>query len=146
MVDFPDQPGKMCDWQQVEAVDGAHSALSALSHRFSLYVATGAEASTPSDIQAAMQRVSLDSHVTGYFCKANLGMGKDSGEFYPTILHKLGLHANEVAMVGDNLHRDALPAARAGLKGIWFNPEKSSKETPDGIHHISHLEELHGLL
>ncbi len=41
MVDFPGVPGKMCDWEIVEAVTGAKEALAALSKHAQIYIATG---------------------------------------------------------------------------------------------------------
>jgi len=39
-------------------------------------------------------------------------------------LEKAGANASESVMIGDNLEVDALGAQKAGLRGIWFNPEQ----------------------
>ncbi|KOE91138.1 hypothetical protein ACS91_07585, partial [Vibrio parahaemolyticus] len=51
MIDFPDQIGKMCDWVNVQAVNGALQTLEALSKQNQIYVATNAADSTESDIK-----------------------------------------------------------------------------------------------
>lgn len=82
MVDFPDRLGKMYLWPNVEAVDKAEQTLKSLSRHFPVYVATSAQDSTEREIQQAFQRVGLDPYINGYFCKANLGLEKNSAEFY----------------------------------------------------------------
>ena len=110
MVDFPGVTGKMCDWEIVEAVTGAKETLEELSKQSKIYIATGAADSTELEIQQAFERVGLSQYITGYFCKANLGLSKGSPEFLESILDKLKVPSSSVAMVGDNLVKDmALP-------------------------------------
>ena len=73
MVDFAGVPGKMCDWDVVEVVDGARETLKCLSKTSKIYVATGAAQSTETEIQQAFERVDLNPFISGYFCEANLG-------------------------------------------------------------------------
>ncbi|MDN3685673.1 hypothetical protein QW180_27240 [Vibrio sinaloensis] len=54
-------------WPNVEAIEGAHEALKALSEHHTIYVATSAQDSKESEIQAAFQRVGLDPYINGYF-------------------------------------------------------------------------------
>ncbi len=53
MVDFPDQKGRMCDWDEVQAVYGAHEILENLSREHLIYVATNAADSSENDIKLA---------------------------------------------------------------------------------------------
>nr|WP_257973789.1 hypothetical protein [Vibrio parahaemolyticus] len=76
MIDFPDQTGKMCDWENIQAVNGALQTLEELSKQHQIYVATNAVDSSESDIKLAFDRVGLSPFISGYFCKANLGIGK----------------------------------------------------------------------
>ncbi|KAB2823081.1 HAD family hydrolase, partial [Aliivibrio finisterrensis] len=56
MVDFPNTQGKMCDWETVQAVDGALEMLASLSQKgHLLYVATGADDSCVQDIELAFE-------------------------------------------------------------------------------------------
>lgn len=142
MVDFPGVPGKMCDWAVVEAVDGARETLEYLSGRAAIYIATGAADSTEAEIRRAFSRAGLSGYISGYFCKANLGVAKGSPAFLPTILARLGKPAERVVMVGDDLVKDIKPAAAAGIRPIWLDGDPES--APVGTRVIAHLDELRG--
>lgn len=142
MVDFPNQEGKMCHWDRVEAVEGAVETLSTLAKSHSIYVATNAADSTEADIKAAFQRVGLAQYITGYFCKSNLGIGKGSPEFFHAIVRELKSDYHSVVMVGDSLDNDVLPAIDAGIDAIWFNPVPSINKTEGNFRRINHLCEL----
>ena len=124
MVDFPDVTGKMCDWEIVEAISGAKEALEALSKHSQIYIATGAADSTELEIKRAFDRVGLSQFISGYFCKANLGLSKGTPEFIYSILDKLKIPSVSVAMVGDNYDKDIKPAIAAGIQSIWFTENK----------------------
>ena len=141
MVDFPNVDGKMCDWEVVEAVAGAKEALAALSKNAEIYIATGAADSTELEIKRAFDRVNLGQYISGYFCKANLGVAKGSAEFLTTILDKLKISAKHVAMVGDNFDKDITPALVVGIQPFWFvgNIEHNIKSVVDNIDAPSHV-------
>ncbi|OOE32202.1 hydrolase [Salinivibrio kushneri] len=140
MVDFPETPGKMCNWEIVEAVDGAEEALSFLSKTVRIYIVTGAADSSESEIRQAFARVGLDQFVSGYFCYSNTGYSKGSPEFLPTILKQLGFTASRVAMVGDSLRKDIEPAAQIGIQPIWLTTDGTS--APESTRFIRGLREL----
>ena len=50
MVDFPQNTGKMCEWETVEAIEGAKDALAVLSQTANIYIATGAADSTEQEL------------------------------------------------------------------------------------------------
>jgi len=141
MVDFPGVPGKMCDWEVVEAIDGAKNTLEFLSKTAKIYIATGASESTEPEIQSAFERVGLDQFITGYFCKANLHVSKGFPGFLEAIVARLGKPVSCIAMVGDSLTKDIEPAAAIGIQPIWFS-NSSNSDTPDNTRVISHLQEL----
>jgi putative hydrolase of the HAD superfamily len=143
MVDFPNSNGKMCDWEVVEAIDGAKEALSNISKKCQIYIATSADASVESDIKLAFERVGLAQYITGYFCKDNVGIKKGSKEFYLTIVNKLQLKPNDVVMVGDTIKNDIVPALEAGLSVIWFNPMSKNQDKDASIKEINNLRELY---
>ncbi|MDD9158405.1 HAD family hydrolase [Aliivibrio sp. S4TY2] len=143
MVDFPNTPGKMCDWKTVQAVDGASEMLALLSQKgHLLYVATGADDSSVQDIELAFERVGLSQFISGYFCKSNLGLSKGSPEFYQGIADKLGVEPSQLTMVGDSLEKDIISAQEAGLNAVWFNPLGLGKESYSNFRTISQLHEL----
>lgn len=142
MVDFPDTTGKMCDWEVVEAVFGAKEALDVLSQHSDIYVATSAADSSELDIQQAFERVGLHQFISGYFCKANLGLLKGSPEFLEAILEQLTVAAENVAMVGDNFTKDIKPAMAVGIQPFWLT-QTCTFSVPDNVNVINHLSELY---
>lgn len=77
------------------------------------------------------------------------GAEKPSAKIFEMCLEKLRLYPKEVCFVGDNFEKDVKGAAAAGMRAIWFNPEKEAP--PAGSEDIefetvaSH-EELYALL
>ncbi len=142
MVDFPDQKGKMCDWETVQAVDGAREALKHLSESCSIYVATNAADSSEQDIKLAFERVGLDQYIDGYFCKANLGIGKGSPEFFHKIVQQLGVSYHDVVMVGDNYDNDIGPAIEAGINAVWLDTNSGPFNQKGKVRKISKLTAL----
>ncbi len=142
MVDYPNVAGKMCDWEKVEAVTGAKKALEVLSKNSQIYIATGAADSTELEIQRAFERVGLSQFISGYFCKANLGLSKGTPEFINAILKKLKTPLSNVAMVGDNFDKDIKPAIAAGIQPFWFT-EKSTESIPNNVKIIKQLSALY---
>ena len=121
MVDFPHTKGKMCEWDDVEAVPQAKETLATLSKAHQIYVATSASDSATEDVQRAFQRVDLDQYINGYFCFANIGIKKNCAEFYHTVAKKLAVNERDLTMIGDLPNKDIYPAVEAGLNAIWFN-------------------------
>ena len=142
MVDFPDQMGKMCEWVNVKAVDGARQTLEALSKKNQIYVATNAANSDESDIKLAFERVGLSPFIAGYFCKANLGIGKGTPDFFHRVVGALNVDSKSVIMVGDSYDKDIEPAIKAGIQAIWFNPEGKVIQVSHRVKQIKHLSEV----
>ncbi|MGM0571758.1 HAD family hydrolase [Marinobacter sp.] len=140
MVDFPGSSGKMCDWADVQAVEGAENTLAYLSAKAKIYVATGAAHSTVEDIQKAFRRVRLDRYISGYFCQSNVGMPKGSAEFLIGILQRLGVAAPEATMVGDSFEKDIAPALATGIQPVWLTTKAA--RAPEGVKIIRTLIEL----
>lgn len=143
MVDLPNQQGKMCHWPRVEAIFGAFETLLYLSQQASIYIATNAADSTEYDIHKAFERVHLSAFISGYFCRDNLGLSKESGVlFYQSIVQKLKAEPSSLTMVGDNLDRDIMPAIEAGLEAIWFRQEAEVSDSSLPYQQIRALSEL----
>jgi len=141
MVDFPKVSGKMCDWVTVESVIGAKETLESLSKHAQIYIATGAADSTELEIKQAFERVGLSKFISGYFCKANLGLEKGSPDFLEAIISKLNKPVENVAMVGDNFEKDIKPALAVGINPIWFT-QNNNEVAQENIRIINRLSEL----
>ena len=142
MVDIPGQTGKMCDWPEVRTVDGAAETLARLSQTSKIYIATNAAESGVNDIERAFERAGLSQFISGYFCRANLGIAKGTPDFYKAILRQLGTEASVVTMVGDSYENDIAPALQAGLSAIWLKPGGSRGESQTNPRIVSSLHEL----
>lgn len=142
MADIPGQDGKMCDWQHVEAIDGALEALAHLSRNNQIYVATNAAESGVDDIRRAFERAGLAAFISGYFCRANLGVAKGTAAFYQAILRQLGAEASAVTMVGDSYKNDIAPALEAGLSAVWLRSGNNHRECQANLRTIAGLREL----
>ncbi|CAM3685774.1 HAD family hydrolase [Vibrio aquimaris] len=143
MVDLPEENGKMCDWVDVQAVTGAEKALEHLSKSHKIYVATNAADSSEMDVKSAFERVGLSEYISGYFCKANLGIGKGTPEFFHRILNILDVESQSIFMVGDTYDKDIVPAIKAGIQAIWFNPNNLSSQSNHTVKTIESLSELY---
>lgn len=142
MVDFPDQQGPMCSWPEVAVVKGAAEALHILAARARIYVATNAADSTEQQIKQAFERAGLADYISGYFCHANLGIGKGSPQFFHQIAAKLNVPTSELIMVGDTLENDILPAIAAGAQAIWLHSQHADIEMAQTVPQITSLRQL----
>lgn len=140
IFDDPTQHGKMLHWPTILAMPGAKETLKHLCASHAIYVATNAQDSNESEILQAFQRVELDQYISGYFCKANLGIDKNDSTYYSRIADKLNVRCNQLVMVGDTLEKDILPALAAGCQAIYLNRE--NRKVSDAIPQIHSLDAL----
>lgn len=61
----------------------------------------------------------------------DLGFGKPDPRMYAEACRRFGLAARDVVYVGDDVERDALGAAAAGLTGVWL--DRFGLPTPEGV-------------
>lgn len=141
MVDFPEAVGKMCEWETVEAVSGARETLAVLSKTAKIYIATGAADSTELEIKSAFERVALSEYISGYFCKANLGLEKGTTAFLNAIIATLNKPVSTIAMVGDTFDKDIKPAISVGITPIWFT-KNTGEISANNVRTIKSLNEL----
>ncbi|HAS6646846.1 TPA: HAD hydrolase-like protein, partial [Vibrio parahaemolyticus] len=78
----------------------------------------------------------------GYFCKANLGIGKGAREFFNRIIDTLNVEPKSVVMVGDSYDKDIEPAVTVGIQAIWFNPMGQVAQGSYEVKEIRKLSEL----
>ena len=141
MRDLPGMSGKMCDWPDVEVIDGAKELLASLSEEGEIYVTSGAESSNHLDMKAAFSRVGLDSYIKGYFCKTNLHLKKGSPAFLLRLLMHIQAQPAKVTVIGDNFQKDILPALALGMTAVWFTKPENQCENRNVrvIHQLAQL-------
>ena len=123
----------MALWPEVHAIAGARETLAALvKTRRRIAVATNASVSPRGMIELALGRVGLREFVSEVFCYSDIGARKDSDEFWRAVLERLEADPAEVAMVGDSIEQDVLPARRFGIDAIWFNQDGRQPPDPRG--------------
>jgi len=143
MEDTPGQAGKMKDWPEVSAIEGATEVLAALSSKATICIASGAHDSDDQDILAALERVGLAQYIDHCFCPATLGVGKGHPDFLPAVLARLGAEPYQVTMIGDSWPRDMEPALAMRMSAVWLNPAgKSVPEQSSELRVIGSLMEL----
>jgi HAD superfamily hydrolase (TIGR01509 family) len=133
----------MGDWPDVELIPGALEAVEAL-RGFTLCVATNASISTRPDIERALARVGLLAHFSHIFCFTELGVRKETPQFWQAVQGTLGLAAEHIAMVGDTLEPDVLAPMRAGLFSVWFNPTLQAH--PAGVRAVARLPDFSAMV
>ncbi len=118
---FPDVPGPMEFWLQVEAIPGVRDAIIAIRHNAAVCLATNAADSGEHAIRRALARVDMDGLFDRVFCNDVVGYRKPSQAFFTTILVELNTDSENVFMVGDEFETDVLGAVAAGIRAVWVN-------------------------
>src|SRR5258708_18622782 len=92
-------------------------------------------------VQQRLSWAGLESPRVPYALITHIGemhFSKPQPHYYEEILARIGVEADEAIMVGDNLHHDMIPAAKAGLNTFWIDwdntlPDDIPADTiPDG--------------
>jgi len=115
--------GPMMFWDEVRAMPGAAETLFSLQADFKLVVGTNAADSNAFQVGKALERVNLKKPFQAIFTTRELGTRKPDLEFFRQVESVLGVHPDQIVMVGDRFSEDVLGAKRAGWKAIWYNPE-----------------------
>lgn len=134
----------MALWPEVAAIEGAYETLATLSRRYRIGVATNASVSRRNMIEIALGRVGLRDYVSEIFCYTEIGARKDSDEFWRAALERLGVEADDVAMVGDSLDQDVAAPRSFGIFAVWFNPAK--QPAPPGVPAVARLTDAIALI
>lgn len=131
MSEVGPQDRAMCFWPSVELLEGVVECLDALHPRFTLCIATNAKISGRQEIQMALDRGGIGKYFTHIFCPMELGTRKDQGEYWEAVERALGHPLNQVAMVGDSLHYDAIAPRGFGVQAYWLHRE--GQDSPSNV-------------
>jgi HAD superfamily hydrolase (TIGR01509 family) len=134
--------GPMARWPKVRSMPGVRGALAKLPGHLTCCVATGAEDSDCELLAEALARVRIRHHFRDFMTPRELGAEKPSPDFYKAVAKHVGVRPGACVVVGDDLHRDVLPAKEAGMRTIWVTRLKVV-ERPAGVDGvIRHMKEL----
>ena len=81
--------------------------------------------------QGKLRQCELDRYVDVLVVSEEAGMSKPDPRIFQIALDRLECAAAEVVMVGDSWAADVIGARAAGIRPIWFNPERSPSPEPD---------------
>ena len=129
-------------WPEVRAIDGARETLAALAPTHRIAIATNATVSNREMIERALERVALRGYVTDIFCFTELGVRKDSPDFWSKVLATLKARPTDVAMVGDTLDQDVIAPRRHGVYSVWFNEGGRNRTLAPGIPTVESLPDV----
>ena len=131
---FPTMMAGKCYVRMQQIVDQARPILAALANRYPLVLVT--------NFYGNMEKVMNDLDLMPLFSKgivesAVVGVRKPSPEIFRLGVERLGLSAENVAVVGDSYDKDMIPASSLGCQTIWlkgrgWNPYKGN-ETANAI-------------
>lgn len=81
--------------------------------------------------QGKLRQCALDRYVDALVVSEETGMSKPDPRIFQIALERLGRRADEVVMVGDSWAADIKGAQAAGIRPIWFNPERVPAPQPE---------------
>ena len=126
-------------------MDGAEELLEHLFPEYRLYMVTNGTASVQ---HGRMKSAGMERYFQDVFISEEIGFNKPSREFFERSFARIpDFHKERALVIGDSLTSDILGGIHAGVKTVWFNPQKEANDSdiiPD--YEISALKELETLL
>jgi putative hydrolase of the HAD superfamily len=97
------------------------------------------------NIATVLKEFQLDGIFQSVIESAVVGVRKPDPRIFTLGVEALGLHPEEVMVVGDSIDKDIIPARKAGCQTIWFKGEgwtddPVDESIPDRI--ITSLDEI----
>jgi putative hydrolase of the HAD superfamily len=87
-----------------------------------------------------LRRVGIDHYFQFVMTAESIGAAKPDPEMFRAACRRAGVRPDQACYIGDNLQKDALGAARAGLRGVWLN--RAGREVPPGVEAIASLDQF----
>ena len=110
------------------ATDGAQALLMALHPRARIGIVSN---NLLQEQTEKLQHCGLDPFIDALVVSEEAGISKPDPGIFHLALDRLGARADEAVMVGDSWAADVVGAHRAGIRAIWFNPQRLPKPSPD---------------
>jgi putative hydrolase of the HAD superfamily len=90
--------------------------------------------------QDKLQYCALAPFVDALIASEDIGVSKPDPRIFQIALERVDATADEAVMVGDSWANDIVGAARAGIRAVWFNPDrKPVPAEPAGVAVIESL-------
>jgi len=89
----------------------------------------------------------IEEFITHIMVSEEVGEHKPNPLVFTTLLNRLQLKPSDVIMIGDSIKNDIQGAKNAGIKSVWYNPERAENRigiSPD--YEIANLLELKNML
>ena len=95
--------------------------------------------------QDKLRQCRLDGYVDELVVSEKAGVSKPDPRIFQIALDRLGCRRDEVVMVGDSWPADVAGAIAAGIRAVWFNPQRKPRPEPstsvDEIHALEPIED-----
>lgn len=118
-------------------VPGALPLLKTLRSRVRIGVVTN---NLVSEQQRKVRTLGLGSYVDALVISEAVGVNKPEARIFEIALERLGAAAADAAMVGDSWATDIEGARAAGIRAIWFNPQRRERPEPADVRELESLE------
>jgi putative hydrolase of the HAD superfamily len=100
--------------------------------------------------QDKLRQCRLDGYVDALVVSEKAGVSKPDPRIFEIALEHLGCRPDEVVMVGDSWVADVAGAIAAGIRPLWFNPQRKPRPEPalevDEIHALEPIEDALGVI
>ena len=119
------------------ALDGAAELLAAVRPHARIGIVTN---NLLEEQQDKLQFCGLTGFVDELVVSDDVGVSKPDRRIFEIALERLGVRAEDAVMVGDAWVNDIVGAASAGIRAVWFNPDrKPLPASPPGVAEIHSL-------
>lgn len=142
MRDFPQYPGPMFHWPEVEIIPGVREALEQVDRAFVCCVASNAGSSDAGLMKLALGRVGIARSFQHFFTSKELGSNKPDVRFFREIVFRLEIDPHEGVMIGNDYAKDIVPAKSIGMRTILLSDRSSAAESPHADHVIASMTSL----
>lgn len=118
-------------------IDGARDLLQALAGRVRIGIVSNNLLDEQRD---KLEFCGFTPFIDALIVSDEFGISKPDPAIFQIALERLGVAAGDAVMIGDSWAADIVGAARAGIRGLWYNPtRKPAPAEPRDVPHIHAL-------
>lgn len=129
------------------ALDGAAQLLAAIRRDARVVIVTN---NLLEEQQSKLEYCGLAEFVDVLIASEDVGISKPDRGIFEIALDRAGVDAGKAVMVGDSWPNDVVGAREAGIRAVWFNPERrtrpDTREGVDEIHALAPAAEIAAIL